>query len=370
MKAARQAYGFTLVELLVVITIIGLLIALLIPGVQTATEAVRKAQCANNLKNLGIAYHNRATRQGMGKPAIESPGGWVGALLAYCEDNRAVLRCPCDDPETESQSSSTFNAQGSVKVFDEPPASLEYHVMEDSNNLMVFPERKNYTLPSDVRTNSSEPGTWVTKADNTPGTVPGGTTVDCYLLHYDPYANGWATISEVTVAFSGRILGVIHQTSELAATDGILGSPTTKYSGSRGARGIEGVQEQFTLSEDMHAITVHVCNTWGAIEEWRVITSPGGVATTSYGINNRAHRFVGDSHKILLLDYEKSVAYVAGNQAWDNWLKQIAPRHMGTVNVLFADGHVTSRRPSQIDPRVPALQQELWLPTVEQKFDQ
>jgi prepilin-type N-terminal cleavage/methylation domain-containing protein/prepilin-type processing-associated H-X9-DG protein len=107
--------GFTLVEMLVVIAIIGMLVALLLPAVQAARESARKSDCQNNLRQLGLAFHGFADAN-KGFPPIITTGtagiagaahGWVVDVLPFLEQG------PIDKAYRHAEA---FSSTGNVTV--------------------------------------------------------------------------------------------------------------------------------------------------------------------------------------------------------------------------------------------------------------
>jgi prepilin-type N-terminal cleavage/methylation domain-containing protein/prepilin-type processing-associated H-X9-DG protein len=346
--------AFTLVELLVAIAIIGILMALLLSAVQQSRSSARSLQCKNRLRNLAIGFMNAKHHESFG-----APSGWIGSLLPFVEDNASVYICPDDDdPSSGGAAPGELNASVSIVLQDTMPPSLTVGSVQSDTEAFLYTEASGVKLTQDVSAPITQPGSYYSTSGRTPGSIPAGTEVDIFYLHFNAQSN--TTVSDLSIGFGGEILGVYAVQAEMAATDDLSG--TTCTFPSQGWRGFD-FTETFVVSDDMRNIYFEEFGCpYHATDQMRIITAPGGAASSSYGMNSRANALKGSSHKILLLDYGKIIATVAGEQAitLGEWGDHAAPRHGGLVNVAFADGHVDSRMPAEIDPRGPAVNNRLW----------
>jgi prepilin-type N-terminal cleavage/methylation domain-containing protein len=180
--------GFTLVELLAVITIIGILIALLLPAVQAAREAARRAQCSNNLKQLalGCVAHESATGRyptdgwGWGWTGDadrgndwRQPGGWIYNILTYIEQQ------PLHDL-----------GMGISPWNDQTKKDLHRQRMANPLNTLYCPSRRPavaYPYTDWIPANASQPGT-VGRNDYA------GNGGDNYTSPDSPTPAGWSSI--------------------------------------------------------------------------------------------------------------------------------------------------------------------------------
>ena len=141
----QDRMGFTLVELLVVMAIIGVMLALLLPAVQAARASARRTHCANNLRQIGITFHQFASVNKGRFPWNVHAGqteSWMYTLAPYSENVDTVRMCP-DDPKYDArlvdpnkQSSYVINEYVSSAAV--PDAVLSLYKLRSTSKLIVL----------------------------------------------------------------------------------------------------------------------------------------------------------------------------------------------------------------------------------------
>jgi prepilin-type N-terminal cleavage/methylation domain-containing protein len=144
--------GFTLIELLVVIAIIGVLISLLLPAVQQAREAARRAQCKNNLRQIGLGLHNYVDSNGVLPPGYigswaigdpdkvdRGPGwGWAASLLHYVEQAELYHAINFDRSiETDDNATSRLRLLNVYLCPSDPHSARTFNVLAEDQSTVI-----------------------------------------------------------------------------------------------------------------------------------------------------------------------------------------------------------------------------------------
>lgn len=301
-KSYGRQRGFTVVELVVTITILAVLACLIVPAVMQSRSASRRNVCSNNLRNIGIAFHSNASKNLRSMSAYD----WRVSVLEEMEDTKPMLVCPEDSTDTQY----------------------------DIDGYTVYIVNNKRSIPL-------EAGMWCWIGNSEFCQQFAEISVD----NPDAYFIGFEDLRYDT-PFDGIILvePLVEGGSKLTHVGGHPHAYRHQLKDPQGEVIANPFDEGFT---------------------WEVHGTK-----SSYGGNSRMRQFQHENHKILALEYLKPVANVVGPAAVGviDYYDNVAARHSGRLNILYADGRVESVLPEAIDPTNPVLHDQEWCPEIDSKL--
>ncbi len=318
----RKQRGFSLIELLVVIAIIGLLAALLLPGVQASREMARMARCQNNLHQLGIAFHHfRGDDDARDLRGLAS--GWISTLTPFVEGVNEVFVCPTAKEAGSEGVEGLYIAQVTGGLYFSPVSSMIAGG--------TVPDRQ-------VR--------WNYEGTRFGGTPPGG------WEFFEQQAGGSVGPGELLVVIDDDAAVLIELAGSVTVT-GLMAhnraGSSEHWVGKAPSDDAIGTNPNWMDEEVVIRLTGSSTPTnW--IDPLSPVVVSGG--RSSYGMNGEISGH-SKAHQVLLVEYGKTQVNVEA----DFFGEFFAARHAGAANVLYVDGSVRSELMTRLDP---TIHPDLW----------